>query len=327
MTMGAFIESVVEDAALALLESTGWRVLHGAEIAPGEPAAQRDNYGQVVREQQLPDTLLPKLISGRMRVKDPAYGGGHTMIKVSKETAQRAFAEFCTRRGEWVKDLGSQLGMYEVGERAFGETGRLDDFKEVYNGLRGWQVGRGGQLQEPGAIYESLGSLRSDLRRLRLSSLETDHWGPIWEAINGVRNVKTTKGGPSVMAISKFLHFWNPRLFVICDQEEVEHFVFGHRWLSSHLEDMDNVLRETGVETDREPRLSYYIRVLIFASGFVKQNTHILTVFAQTVRDLARDNPAVPDDIQTYEAAAAEWCLIGLAEMPPSGVEVLGGQP
>ncbi len=45
--MTAFTESVVEHAALAWLESVGWSVRRGAEIAPGEP------YGQVVLAQQL----------------------------------------------------------------------------------------------------------------------------------------------------------------------------------------------------------------------------------------------------------------------------------
>ena len=37
----AFTESVVEQAALAWLESTGWSVRHCAEIAPGESMAER----------------------------------------------------------------------------------------------------------------------------------------------------------------------------------------------------------------------------------------------------------------------------------------------
>jgi type I restriction enzyme, R subunit len=36
-----FTESVIEQAALAWLESTGWTVRNGAEIAPGEPAGNR----------------------------------------------------------------------------------------------------------------------------------------------------------------------------------------------------------------------------------------------------------------------------------------------
>ena len=53
----AFTESIVEQAALAWFESMGWSVKHGAEIAPGEPGAERDEYGQVVLAQRLRDAL------------------------------------------------------------------------------------------------------------------------------------------------------------------------------------------------------------------------------------------------------------------------------
>ena len=47
--------SVVEQAALAWLENTGWQICNGAEIAPGELAAERDDYGPVVLAQRLRD--------------------------------------------------------------------------------------------------------------------------------------------------------------------------------------------------------------------------------------------------------------------------------
>ena len=55
--MAGVTESVVEQAALAWLESVGWSVRHGAEIAPGELAAERSDYGQVVLAQRLRDAL------------------------------------------------------------------------------------------------------------------------------------------------------------------------------------------------------------------------------------------------------------------------------
>jgi len=55
--VGQFTKSVVEDTALVWLESLGWQVMHGPDIAPDTPATERD-------------TLLPKLISGELRVKD-----------------------------------------------------------------------------------------------------------------------------------------------------------------------------------------------------------------------------------------------------------------
>ena len=40
MTGRGVTESVVEQAALAWLESVGWEIRNGAEIAPGEPTGE-----------------------------------------------------------------------------------------------------------------------------------------------------------------------------------------------------------------------------------------------------------------------------------------------
>ena len=52
-----FTESVVEDAALGWLESLGWKVTNGPEIAPGELLAEREDYGQVVLSERLRQAL------------------------------------------------------------------------------------------------------------------------------------------------------------------------------------------------------------------------------------------------------------------------------
>lgn len=72
--MGVFTESVVEQAALAWLESLGWQVRNGAAIAPGEPAAEHDDYGEVVLASRLRDALAPRRISGELRVQDHRTG-------------------------------------------------------------------------------------------------------------------------------------------------------------------------------------------------------------------------------------------------------------
>ena len=58
MSERGFTESVVEDAALAWLESLGYAVKHGPEIAPGELFAERENYGQVVLADRLRQALV-----------------------------------------------------------------------------------------------------------------------------------------------------------------------------------------------------------------------------------------------------------------------------
>jgi type I restriction enzyme R subunit len=52
-----FSESVVEDAALAWLESLGYTIKHGPEIGPGELFAERTDYGQVLLADRLRQAL------------------------------------------------------------------------------------------------------------------------------------------------------------------------------------------------------------------------------------------------------------------------------
>ena len=52
-----FTESVVEEAALAWLAQLGWTVVAGPSIAPGEPAAERAGYGEVVLAGRLRQAL------------------------------------------------------------------------------------------------------------------------------------------------------------------------------------------------------------------------------------------------------------------------------
>src|SRR5262245_30097571 len=47
----------VEAAALAWFQDLGWATLYGSDIAPGEPAAERASYEQVVLEGRLREAL------------------------------------------------------------------------------------------------------------------------------------------------------------------------------------------------------------------------------------------------------------------------------
>jgi len=50
-------ESEVETAALSWFESLGYTILHGPEIAPGEPTAERDSYQEVILPRRLQDAI------------------------------------------------------------------------------------------------------------------------------------------------------------------------------------------------------------------------------------------------------------------------------
>ncbi len=55
--MKGISESTVEDAALEWLAGLGWSVVHGPDIAPDTPGAERADYGEVVLERRLRDAL------------------------------------------------------------------------------------------------------------------------------------------------------------------------------------------------------------------------------------------------------------------------------
>lgn len=71
-------ETVVEQGVLAWIESAGWWVRNRTGIAPGEPAARRDAYGQVVLARRLPESLLP-VACGDLRLTAAARLTGRTL--------------------------------------------------------------------------------------------------------------------------------------------------------------------------------------------------------------------------------------------------------
>ena len=57
-------ESTVETTTLEWFEDLGYDILHGPEIAPGEPGQERASFHDVLLAQRLRDALLPRLLSG-----------------------------------------------------------------------------------------------------------------------------------------------------------------------------------------------------------------------------------------------------------------------
>jgi hypothetical protein len=242
------------------------------------------------------------------------------MISITENAVNSAFdyLERHDQYGHWFADSQAMLDLYEAADRAFGAQGNLHDFEIVYKELKGkWQVFRGGQghwtLEQ---TYSIIQRLPGELRYRSLSQLDANDLAEVWAAIQSVRDIKRLKDGPSLVAISKFLHFWNPRLFVIFDSDVVECWVFRRKWLGQELdtEAVRTVLEQLGLEDDS--RLVKYLRVLVFAREFVEHNACVLKIFRN--RYSARFN----DTICSYEALAVEWLLLGLVEIPPPGVEV-----
>jgi len=82
--MSAFTESVVEQAALAWLESVGWAVRNGAAIAPGEPGATVPIYYESrLAKLALDEAERPKI--------DPEFLPRRALRSLTSRSCRRSF--------------------------------------------------------------------------------------------------------------------------------------------------------------------------------------------------------------------------------------------
>ena len=244
------------------------------------------------------------------------------MIKLSSQATKKAFDAYlrCYATGQDSRgwSVEHQLGLYATANKAFASPGSLDDFSELYGHLkRGWQVFRNAQsyLNE-GDSFRKMMALDPSLKSLSLSTVEDKDWPVVCGCVAAMRDIKRNKScEPSLVAISKFLHFWNPRLFVIFDAEVMEYHAFRQPWLSCELPPESKLTDLCRTDLSAEHRISKYLRVLCFANEFVRENPQIRGGLAAAARGSGA--AAVPDDFEAYEAAAVEWCILGLVELPP----------
>ncbi|HKY23419.1 MAG TPA: type I restriction endonuclease subunit R, partial [Vicinamibacterales bacterium] len=89
--MSSFTESVVEQAALAWLESLGWTVANGPEIAPGQLGAERTDYGQVLLTERLRQALARLNAALPPEALDDAFRSLTRLEGATFEARNRAF--------------------------------------------------------------------------------------------------------------------------------------------------------------------------------------------------------------------------------------------
>ncbi len=106
-------ESIVEDATLTWLRELGYAICHGPDIAPGEPAAERDSFGDVVLVGRLrdaihrlnpsiPEDALEEALRKALRPETPSLVGNnrrfHAMLRDGVEV------EYCRGDGSIAGD-------------------------------------------------------------------------------------------------------------------------------------------------------------------------------------------------------------------------------
>jgi hypothetical protein len=249
------------------------------------------------------------------------------VMVVAEATIDAAFDSFIKQYGTLKRkawDIKVHVDMYVLSESAFAGDGQPDKFSTIYGNLDGyWQAlrPRPRGTWDADTTYRNLRELNPDVRLKRLSALGTADWPGVWDCIYRMRNLKPNKSGASVVAISKFLHFWNPRLFVIVDVAMMANWVLGHRWLAAQLPKIEDLTPFPGAEEKRNAPLVWYLTVLQWTSTLVQENPHILTAFTRTVAARVGQDK-LPKGIDAFDAPAVEWFLLGLVELPPAGVQL-----
>ncbi len=242
----------------------------------------------------------------------------------------RAFRARAVRYdGERAWNMGYHVDMWRFAASAE-RSGRVEDFEKIYWELRNrWQVFRpSSNPPSPSAVAAVLGGLDPAIRRWELAELATcrkSRLTVLWNTLVHASRVKMNRDGPSVMAVSKFLHFWNPRLFVILDAEVMRDLVFGHAWLA------DGVAAARGEIATKLPgvaahdlfpgELGTYLATLLWAGRLIGAHPGLMPAFiTQLERYAKRNGTRVHSAARRAQGAAVEWLLLGLVELPPAGV-------
>ncbi len=205
-------------------------------------------------------------------------------------------------------------------DRAFAAFHR----RYVENATRAWDMDHHGRLwaqalasvesQDDSGFVKTLGELRS-------------HWQIAFAMANNVADIKRVKGQPSLMAISKVLHFFKPRLFVIVDRAMVWGWVLMHDWIWRPMEaTRERVDKLTGCNAEERDDsacdVASYVTVLISCGQLLRDNPRVMAQFAKFLRSKTTTTAVLLPDLETYAAAAVEWLLLGLVELPPAGVSI-----
>jgi hypothetical protein len=236
--------------------------------------------------------------------------------------ALRAYANRPKARGWWVSE---KVRLYAAAAVAF-DHGHPDEerFRDIYDTLRAyWQLFRNGKGWSAGRTFAILNSApcrACGMDRLDLPALTTgEALRSVWDCLAVMSGVKALpRGNVSAMAVSKFLHFFNPRLFPIYDRAVVMNQAFP-RFRASINASRDRWRAHLApYESDRlyKRGLGTYLHYLLWAADCVQAaNTDAtMRVFARRFRQMAHAETQevhCPADIDTYYATAFEFAMVG----------------
>lgn len=245
--------------------------------------------------------------------------------RATVESALDSYNEIYAQGRKWL--IKDKIAFYSKAQSALQQESN-EQLEELIAQLRSyWQAFRAGATSLSNSeIVRLLAAQDQRLRAASLMSAFPAHTKDLLQLVQACARIKSNKYGPSVVAMSKVLHAWNPKLFVVVDQEVMWGRVLGRVWL---WRDFERHRRELFAANaiDRNPTndevcdVHSYVAILSWSAMILKHNLHIKEQFMTFVSKHAEEPQCGFSRIADLDAVALEWVLLGLAELPPRGVQ------
>jgi hypothetical protein len=182
-------------------------------------------------------------------------------------------------------------------------------FVETLGELRShWQIarGRGSKMLESEKVLPLLRQKAAKAMTGRLSQIKEKDARWLYQLVGDVAAIKQVNGEVSLMAVSKVLHFFNPRLFVIVDRAMVWDWTLAHNWIWEPMRQVrERVDRATGFDPatrdDMACDAGSYAAILIACGQLLRDNPHIGKRFAGFLHRKTTSEASLPSDLETYE--------------------------
>jgi hypothetical protein len=246
-----------------------------------------------------------------------------TLRSYFETASQQRHALEAVVQGGWLDPSGN-LNLYEASRSAFdpslSEDEALRHFEKIYNTLKGrsWQVFRspqsGASHWSPRQVFETIKREFPEYSwggSVNLSNFQQSGNSPrLKSSLDKMREIKQKQDYP-FMAVSKFLHFYNPSLFPIYDGAVIWKKVFSR--FKDDFQDFCQSESISYAEAMRDPTASFLLHYMGWASSLLSA-AH--GTFMQVFVEWLEKQPNVElrqrqFDAATLHATAFEFTAIG----------------
>lgn len=239
-----------------------------------------------------------------------------------QQRALEAYARFAfaPEKGWHLED---KVKLYDASRRAFEPTlspgDTLSEFRKIYEALfrparaGGWGVGRNSS-GPCWSIEKTFETIKSEFHLFRwggpitLASFHTSNGhAALLSRLAKLKGLKPVSNYP-VMAVSKFLHFYNPELFPIYDKEVIWDGVFR-----CFRRDFKEFCYTSGLDYEYEDTASFYCKYILWANSLL---AHAHSNFMAAFATWLRKQPGAGLNSRTFDAStlyatAFEFASIG----------------